>query len=238
MTGGNSPQPIDNVGKLSLSRCDKKTVRFCEPSWRRWLNTKIVCCLLFTALETQAVTFDITDSNVTNPLNTTSQTVTAGGITLTLTGNGGDGLGVDSDGIFLNGAGETLAIQFDQAVTLDTYTIGYVASLTTGTLDITGSGVSSTNNPADAIGTYVPNSAPITLLANTTYTIDPTVTNTSQISALDVSVPAVPASTPSVTPSVAPSPIRIPFAPITAFFFILLGLGAITSVWRNRKKRK
>jgi hypothetical protein len=33
--GGKSPQPIDNVGKLSLSRRDKKTVRFYEQSWRR-----------------------------------------------------------------------------------------------------------------------------------------------------------------------------------------------------------
>ena len=222
--GGKSPQPIGNVSKLSLSRRDKKTVRFCEQSWRRWLNTKIVCCLLFTALETQAVTFDITTTNVTDPLNTTSQTVTAGGITLTLRGNGGNGLKVDSDGIWLNGAGETLAIQFDQAVTLDTYTISYVNSGITGTLDITGSGVSSTNNPAGAVGTYTPNSAPITLLANTTYTIDATITYVSQISALDVSVAAV------------PSPIHVPFAPIIAFFFILLGLGAITSVWRSRNK--
>lgn len=157
---------------------------------------------------------------------------------MTLTGNGGD-LYVDGDGINLRDAGETLAIQFDQAVTLDTYTIGFVNG--TGTLDITGSGVSSTANPAGAVGTYAPNSAPITLFANTTYTIDVTIAAAGdlvQISALDVSVAAVPTPTPNVTPSVAPSPIRVPFAPITALFTLLFWIGAITSVWRSRNKRK
>jgi hypothetical protein len=33
-----------------------------------------------------------------------------------------------------------------------------------------------------------------------------------------------------------PTPFLVPFAPLTAFFIIILGLGAITSLWRNLHK--
>ncbi len=36
--------------------------------------------------------------------------------------------------------------------------------------------------------------------------------------------------------STVPTPFLVPFAPLTAFFIIILGLGAITSLWRNLHK--
>jgi len=40
------------------------------------------------------------------------------------------------------------------------------------------------------------------------------------------------------TTAAAPTPFRVPFTPAAALFTILLGLGAITSVWQSRNKRK
>ncbi|HIE00458.1 MAG TPA: hypothetical protein EYP59_09240 [Thiotrichaceae bacterium] len=47
-----------------------------------------------------------------------------------------------------------------------------------------------------------------------------------------------PSAPPAPAAQTAPPPILVPFSPLTAFFTLLLGLGAITSFWRNRNKSK
>jgi hypothetical protein len=126
----------------------------------------------------QAINITFSFDSQDNRLSTITKTDAGSGITLTLSnpnGNGGNfyaesagiGLGTGNSGA----AGiSQFSLAFSQAVTLNSYVIGYAAHVEGGVPMNPFSISTSTNNPLDSVGTYNFNN-PFTLMTNQNYTL-------------------------------------------------------------------
>jgi len=133
------------------------------------------------------ITFTLDEDTLTDPLGSTPQTVTSGGVTATLVGNGGN-LSIDGDGISINDVGEFVTVTFDQSVRVTGYTIGFANGGVTGSIDFsTDGGDNSLAEPGITAGTYS-QATPLEISVGETLTIDGNVNDneTSQIKELIV----------------------------------------------------
>ena len=132
----------------------------------------LIFALVYSFTQAYAVTIVMDDSapDFDDGYLNNSDTVTGGGVTVTFTnviaGGGGDAVQVDGDGIFFGLGGLLRAtsfdMTFDQNVTIDQYTIGYLQDYTGGGFTLTGSnGTSANNSMGPSIGTFTFNAGTI-----------------------------------------------------------------------------
>ena len=146
----------------------------------------------------QAINITFSFDGGDDGLSTITKTDSASGVTLTASNpdaNGGDfradnyGLALGTVNTFGNGIRQ-FDLSFSQAVTLNSYVIGYVEFCGMGPLSLS----TSIDNPINVVGTYNFNN-PFTLLtANQNYTLSaaPQSSGLSQISSITVDATAVP----------------------------------------------
>jgi len=191
-------------------------------------------------------TFDEADNNQASIVKTVD------GIEMTVS-NGSDGnFHADrNDGIVVlaNNAGfglldisiSSFDIVFSNDVKLISYNVSYIFQLDNNeVITFTNNSSTSTENSPFTGNSSRDFATQLSVPANTTISVTNTGNDDNDlmmIKSLVVEQITIIDTVSAPIPNAASSPYRVPFAPITTLFIFLLGLGAITSVWRNRNKR-